>query len=42
MNQPVPLELIEVNHRDYELIFPDKDQLTINTLNDGLITAQTK
>lgn len=22
MNQPVPLELIEVNHREYELIFP--------------------
>jgi galactose mutarotase-like enzyme len=27
---------------DYQLIFPHKDSLTINTLNDGLITSQTK
>ena len=27
---------------DYELIFPNKNSLTINTLNDGLITSQTK
>lgn len=27
---------------DYELVFPNKDSLTINTLNDGLITHHTK
>lgn len=27
---------------DYELIFKDKSSLIINTLNDGLITSQTK
>ena len=27
---------------DYELIFPNKNRLTINALNDGLITSQTK
>lgn len=27
---------------DYELVFPNKDSLIINTLNDGLITHHTK
>lgn len=27
---------------DYELVFPDKHTLIINTLNDGLITSNTK
>ena len=27
---------------DYELVFNERDSLTINMLNDGLITAQTK
>lgn len=27
---------------DYELVFEDKKSLTINTLNDGLISSQTK
>jgi galactose mutarotase-like enzyme len=27
---------------DYDLIFPNKNDLTVNTLNDGLIASQTK
>lgn len=36
-----PLQKNE-SFNDYDLIFPNKDSLTINTLNDGLITSQTK
>lgn len=36
-----PLEKGE-NFDDYELIFPGKDSLVINTLNDGLITSNTR
>lgn len=36
-----PLQKNE-SFNDYNLIFPKKDILTINTLNDGLITSQTK
>lgn len=27
---------------EYELVFPNRDSITINTLNDGLLTHQTK
>lgn len=36
-----PLQKNE-SFNDYELIFPNKNSLAINTLNDGLITSQTK
>ncbi len=36
-----PLQKSE-SFTDYELIFPNKNSLTITTLNDGLITSQTK
>lgn len=36
-----PLQKDEL-FEDYELVFPSKDNFTINTLNDGLITSQTK
>ena len=36
-----PLQKNEV-FKDYELVFPNKDSLSINILNDGLITSQTK
>jgi galactose mutarotase-like enzyme len=36
-----PLQKNE-SFNDYELIFPNKNSLSINTLNDGLITSQTK
>lgn len=36
-----PLQANE-QFEDYELVFPNKNTLTINALNDGLITASTK
>lgn len=36
-----PLNATE-DFNDYELVFPGKDELEVNTLNDGLITNQTK
>ncbi|MES2566638.1 MAG: aldose 1-epimerase family protein [Bacteroidota bacterium] len=36
-----PLQKNE-SFNDYELVFPNTDSLTINTLNDGLITHHTK
>lgn len=36
-----PLQKNE-SFNDYELVFPDKDKLVVNLLNDGLISDQTK